>query len=155
MRRHTDCSVCLLYTSYPPLGSKQAIKIQKQELEPDIDKIIEDLSEDCKEISSKDCKEVLVRLKDEKAVEDEFLNSFIDGLRYSIEEGDKVFLEANIMQLKHIKMCIRDSANGVEIDIPPYMRLKDGDFDPIEIYAYYLGMFINNMDCLLYTSKRF
>ena len=87
---------------YPPLGSKQAIKIQKQELEPDIDKIIEDLSEDCKEISSKDCKEVLVRLKDEKAVEDEFLNSFIDGLRYSIEEGDKVFLEANIMQLKHI-----------------------------------------------------
>mgnify|MGYP000958021442 FL=1 len=87
---------------YPPLGSKQAIKIQKQELEPDIDKIIEDLSEDCKEISSKDCKEVLVRLKDEKAVEDEFLNSFIDGLRYSIEEGDKVFLEAYIMQLKHI-----------------------------------------------------
>ena len=87
---------------YPPLGSKQAIKIQKQELEPDIDKIIEDLSEDCKEISSKDCKEVLVRLKDEKAVEDEFLNSFIDGLRYSIEEGDKVFLEAYIKQLKYI-----------------------------------------------------
>lgn len=87
---------------YPPLGSKQAIKIQKQELEPDIDKIIEDLSEDCKEISSKDCKEVLVRLKDEKAVEDEFLNRFIDGLRYSIEEWDEVFLEAYIKQLEYI-----------------------------------------------------
>ena len=87
---------------YPPLGSKQAIKIQKQELEPDIDKIIEDLSEDCKEISSKDCKEVLVRLKDEKAVEDEFLNRFIDGLKYSIEEWDEVFLEAYIKQLEYI-----------------------------------------------------
>lgn len=34
---------------------------------------------------------------------------------------------------------------GVEIDMPPYLSLKEDDFDPIEIYAYYIGLFINNM----------
>lgn len=29
--------------------------------------------------------------------------------------------------------------------LPPYLDIKDGEFDPVEIYAYYLGLFINNM----------
>lgn len=34
---------------------------------------------------------------------------------------------------------------GKEINIPSYLKLDNNDFDPIEIYAYYLGLFINNM----------
>lgn len=35
--------------------------------------------------------------------------------------------------------------NGIDMTLKPYMELSDGDFDPIEIYAYYLGLYINNM----------
>ena len=34
---------------------------------------------------------------------------------------------------------------GKEINIPSYLQLSKEDFDPIEIYAYYMGLFINNM----------
>lgn len=34
---------------------------------------------------------------------------------------------------------------GKKIELKPYTTLEDGDFDPIEIYAYYLGLYINNM----------
>lgn len=34
---------------------------------------------------------------------------------------------------------------GTELNIPSYLSMKENDFDPIEIYAYYLGLFINNM----------
>jgi len=34
---------------------------------------------------------------------------------------------------------------GHEMNIPSYLSLSEDDFDPIEIYAYYLGLFINNM----------
>ena len=43
---------------------------------------------------------------------------------------------------------IRDK-QGNEINLPPYDRLKESDFDPIELYAYYIGLYINNM----YTRK--
>lgn len=36
---------------------------------------------------------------------------------------------------------------GKKIELKPYTTLEDGDFDPIEIYAYYLGLYINNMQC--------
>lgn len=35
--------------------------------------------------------------------------------------------------------------NGREIIIPPYLSIKDGELDPVELYAYYLGLYINNM----------
>lgn len=34
---------------------------------------------------------------------------------------------------------------GHNFKIMPYDQLKEGDLDPIEIYAYYLGLYINNM----------
>lgn len=39
---------------------------------------------------------------------------------------------------------------GKTIEIKPYQELKEGDFDPIEIYAYYLGLYINNMNNGIY-----
>lgn len=42
---------------------------------------------------------------------------------------------------------------GKKIELKPYTTLEDGDFDPIEIYAYYLGLYINNMQhgiCIKY-----
>lgn len=35
--------------------------------------------------------------------------------------------------------------NGIDMTLKSYMELSDGDFDPIEIYAYYIGLYINNM----------
>lgn len=34
---------------------------------------------------------------------------------------------------------------GESIVLPSFMDLKDGDVNPIEIYAYYIGLYINNM----------
>ena len=42
------------------------------------------------------------------------------------------------------KVVINDS-NGEERELPPYEELKPGDFDPIEIYAYHVGLAVNNM----------
>lgn len=39
---------------------------------------------------------------------------------------------------------IRDKVNK-EITLRPYSQLREEDFDPIEIYAYYIGLYINNM----------
>lgn len=39
---------------------------------------------------------------------------------------------------------IRDK-NGKERVLVPYLEIGDGGFDPIEIYAYYIGLYINNM----------
>lgn len=36
--------------------------------------------------------------------------------------------------------------------LPPYLELKDGDFDPVEVYAYYLGLYINNMRNGIYLN---
>lgn len=35
--------------------------------------------------------------------------------------------------------------NGEERILKPYLEISDGEFDPVEVYAYYLGLFINNM----------
>lgn len=42
------------------------------------------------------------------------------------------------------KMLLCDR-HGHEFHLSPYDRLEEGDFDPVEIYAYYLGLYINNM----------
>ena len=45
---------------------------------------------------------------------------------------------------KEKQVMLRD-LNDTKICIPPYMMLKEEEFDPIEIYAYYIGLYINNM----------
>ncbi|NYR12378.1 molecular chaperone DnaK [Pseudoalteromonas sp. MIP2626] len=35
---------------------------------------------------------------------------------------------------------------GRVIDLPPFLELGTDDFNPIEIYAYYLGLYINNLN---------
>ena len=40
---------------------------------------------------------------------------------------------------------LRDQTGTMELSLPPYLELQDGDFDPIEVYAYYIGLYINNM----------
>ena len=35
---------------------------------------------------------------------------------------------------------------GSVIDLPPFLKLADSDFNPLEIYAYYLGLYINNQN---------
>lgn len=36
--------------------------------------------------------------------------------------------------------------HGKIIDLPPFLELTEDDFNPIEIYAYYLGLYINNLN---------
>ena len=50
------------------------------------------------------------------------------------------------------RQLLQDS-KGKKIELKPYTTLDKGDFDPIEIYAYYLGLYINNMQrgiCIKY-----
>lgn len=44
---------------------------------------------------------------------------------------------------KNRKLKIIDN-QGKVIDLPAFLDLSDDDFNPIEIYAYYLGLYINN-----------
>lgn len=83
--------------------------------------------------------EAFSQLKDEQRSGDTFATFFSELKQWAND--------------KERQVSLRD-ANGVEIDIPPYMQLKDEDFDPIEIYAYYLGMFINNMDHKIYLRYK-
>lgn len=41
---------------------------------------------------------------------------------------------------------------GKVIDLPPFLELTDNDFNPIEIYAYYLGLYINNHNNGIYLD---
>ena len=45
---------------------------------------------------------------------------------------------------KNKSILLKDK-NGKEMILPPYLELKSDDVDPIEIYAYYIGSYINNM----------
>lgn len=42
------------------------------------------------------------------------------------------------------RQLLRDR-KGEKVELKPYTMIEEGDFDPIEIYAYYLGLNINNM----------
>ncbi|OLQ70049.1 molecular chaperone DnaK [Photobacterium proteolyticum] len=41
---------------------------------------------------------------------------------------------------------------GKVIDLPPFLELSDTVFNPIEIYAYYLGLYINNQNNGIYLD---
>lgn len=45
---------------------------------------------------------------------------------------------------KDRRMKLKDRQGNV-VDLNPYLELGEDDFDPIELYAYYLGLYINNM----------
>ena len=53
---------------------------------------------------------------------------------------------------KNLRMFLQDRKKHL-VALNPYLELTDADFDPIELYAYYLGLYINNMHtgiCLEY-----
>lgn len=52
---------------------------------------------------------------------------------------------------KKRRLMLRDR-QGNTISLDPYLELQEGDFDPIEIYAYYLGLYINNMHNGIYLQ---
>ena len=41
---------------------------------------------------------------------------------------------------------------GKVIDLPPFLEIAENDFNPIEIYAYYLGLYINNQNNGIYLD---
>ena len=49
------------------------------------------------------------------------------------------------------RMLLTDQ-EGKVIELKPYNEIREGDFDPIEIYAYYLGLYINNMTNGIYLD---
>lgn len=51
----------------------------------------------------------------------------------------------------HRRMFLSDQ-DGKVIELKPYNEIWEGDFDPIEIYAYYLGLYINNMTNGIYLD---
>jgi len=65
-------------------------------------------------------------------------NSFINELKQWA--GDKN---------KKLKMVDK---NGYVLDLPPFLELKEDDINPIEIYAYYLGLYINNQHNGIYMN---
>ncbi|MGF1723985.1 molecular chaperone DnaK [Photobacterium nomapromontoriensis] len=44
------------------------------------------------------------------------------------------------------------SKEGTILDLPPFLELADDDFNPIEVYAYYLGLYINNQNNGIYLD---
>lgn len=49
------------------------------------------------------------------------------------------------------RMLLTDLDKDI-IELKPYQDIREGDFDPIEIYAYYLGLYINNMTNGIYLD---
>lgn len=45
---------------------------------------------------------------------------------------------------KNRKMTLKDK-NDLEKEMPPFINISDDELNPIELYAYMLGLFINNM----------
>ena len=45
---------------------------------------------------------------------------------------------------KQRKLKVKDKKNSNTYELKPFLELKDEDFNPIELYAYYLGLYINN-----------
>ena len=50
---------------------------------------------------------------------------------------------------RRLMLCDR---KGKAFEVKPYWELKETDFDPIEVYAYYLGLYINNMNNGIYLN---
>lgn len=45
---------------------------------------------------------------------------------------------------KDLRVKIRDAAGNI-IDLPPFLDLDDNELNPVEVYAYYIGLYMNNM----------
>lgn len=69
----------------------------------------------------------------------------IEANEESVAIFDSVFSDLKQWaQEKESSLWISDQ-QGEAFKLPPYQELKNGTFDPIEVYAYYLGLYINNM----------
>ena len=71
-------------------------------------------------------------------------NSYFDAFFYDIKQwcGDK---------RRSVKL-IDQQPNYSEIELPPFESLSNKDFNPLELYAYYLGLYINNMRSGIYLD---
>ena len=58
---------------------------------------------------------------------------------YSFFDSIKQWCGTDNMRIK-----LKDD-KGLIKDLPPFMELVEGDINPVEIYAYYLGLYMNNM----------
>ena len=68
-----------------------------------------------------------------------------------LENEDRTIFQSVFSELKQWARSsnsgyyrMRDQ-KGHEVVLPSYTEIAEGDLDPIEIYAYYLGLYINNM----------
>lgn len=52
---------------------------------------------------------------------------------------------------KNRRVRIRDN-QGQEQELPTFLEIQEGAFNPIELYAYYLGLYINNMRQKIYLN---
>lgn len=58
---------------------------------------------------------------------------------YSFFDSIKQWCGTDNMRIK-----LKDD-KGLIKDLPPFLEIVEGDINPVEIYAYYLGLYINNM----------
>lgn len=62
--------------------------------------------------------------------------------------------------INNLKQWIGNKKEGLKItdkmgyqkDSRPYLEIRTGDFDPVEIYAYYIGLYINNIHNGIYMN---
>ena len=67
----------------------------------------------------------------------------------NLTDSDSKHYYSFLTELKHWcgskeRIKIKDRT-GVTEDLPPFLDLMEGDMNPLEYYAYYLGLYINNM----------
>ncbi|MGM9572603.1 MAG: molecular chaperone DnaK [bacterium] len=68
---------------------------------------------------------------------DDYYSYFADLKQWSGNKGGKIIIK---------------DKKGIKRQLPDYLDIMEGDFDPIEIYAYYLGLYINNMHTGIYLD---
>lgn len=61
-----------------------------------------------------------------------------------------VFSELKQWAIEKKRPLMLCDKKGKSMEIKPYLELQDNDIDPIELYAYYLGLYINNMNNGIY-----
>lgn len=81
-----------------------------------------------------------------QAAEAIFQNDEDSSVYYSVFGELKQWANA-----KGKRLLLKDR-QGQVIELKPYDELGEGDFDPIELYAYYLGLYINNMHNRIYLD---
>lgn len=68
-----------------------------------------------------------------------------------LENEERTIIQSVFSELKQWANSTRSGGyrmrdqRGEEVVLPAYLDLPEGAFDPIELYAYYLGLYINNM----------